>query len=547
MEQAVQQERRIHVIPATKQAAAPGRASGRRQRVAAYCRVSTDSEEQLTSYTAQKAYYTQKIDENPDWEMAGIFADKGITGTSMKKRVEFKKMIAACKRGKIDLILTKSLSRFARNTVDSLEVVRMLRANGIGVIFEKENINTLTESSEFLLTLFSGFAQAESESISKNVIWGIQKSREAGNVPFQYQKLLGYQRGPDGQPEIVPEEAEVVKRIYRRYLDGCSLAQIKRELEADGVPTASGIQGWTYQVVRNILTNERYIGDALLQKTYTTDCISKTVKKNQGERSMVYVERNHPAIVSKAMFYQVREEMARRASKRKVMQKTGKTEQGKYSAKYALSELLVCGECGTPYKRCTWARNGKKRIVWRCVSRLEFGTKYCHDSPSMDEGKLHQAILEGINEFVQAGQGLGDELLDLASIVQQGGSADGIDPLTLRNRLDALTAQQAELLDKVLEDMENEELNAQLKATMEEKQAILGRLGALQQDEEQRAGQEARLRELAEWLKQQKSEFTEYDDTITRRYMERITVVDAETIRIKFRYTDVEIDRAVKK
>ena len=546
MEQAVQQERRIHVIPATKQAAAPGRASGRRQRVAAYCRVSTDSEEQLTSYTAQKAYYTQKIDENPDWEMAGIYADKGITGTSMKKRVEFKKMIAACKRGKIDLILTKSLSRFARNTVDSLEVVRMLRANGIGVIFEKENINTLTESSEFLLTLFSGFAQAESESISKNVIWGIQKSREAGNVPFQYSKLLGYRRGPDGQPEIVPEEAEVVKRIYRRYLDGCSLAQIKRELEADGVPTSSGIQGWTYQVIRNILTNERYIGDALLQKTYTTDCISKTVKKNQGDRPMVYVERNHPAIVSKAMFYQVREEMARRASKRKVMQKTGKTEQGKYSAKYALSELLVCGECGTPYKRCTWARNGKKRIVWRCVSRLEFGTKYCHDSPSMDEDKLHQAILEGINEFVQAGQGLGDELLDLASIVQQGGSADGIDPLTLRNRLDALTAQQAELLDKVLEDMENEELNAQLKATMEEKQAILGRLGALQQDEEQRAGQEARLRELAEWLKQQKSEFTEYDDTITRRYMERITVVDAETIRIKFRYTDVEIDRAVR-
>ena len=547
MEQTAQQERRIHVIPATKQAAAPGQSSGRRQRVAAYCRVSTDSEEQLTSYTAQKAYYTQKIDENPDWEMAGIYADKGITGTSMKKRVEFKKMIAACKRGRIDLILTKSLSRFARNTVDSLEVVRMLRANGIGVIFEKENINTLTESSEFLLTLFSGFAQAESESISKNVIWGIQKSREAGNVPFQYQKLLGYRRGPDGQPEIVPEEAEVVKRIYRRYLDGCSLAQIKRELEADGVPTASGIRGWTYQVVRNILTNERYIGDALLQKTYTTDCISKTVKKNQGDRPMVYVERNHPAIVSKAMFYQVREEMSRRASKRKVMQKTGKTEQGKYSAKYALSELLVCGECGTPYKRCTWARNSKKRIVWRCISRLEFGTKYCHDSPSMDEDRLHQAILEAINEFIQAGQGLGDELLDLASIVQQGGNADEINPLTLRNRLDALTAQQAELLDKVLEDMDNTELTDQLKAIAEEKQAILGRLGAIQQDEEQRAGQEARLRELAEWLKQQQTEFSEYDDTITRRYVERITVVDAETIRIKFRYTDVEIDRTIRK
>ncbi len=547
MAQTVQQKRRIHIIPATKPTTAPGHASGQRQRVAAYCRVSTDSEEQLTSYTAQKAYYTQKIDENPDWEMAGIYADKGITGTSMKKRVEFKKMIAACKRGRIDLILTKSLSRFARNTVDSLEVVRMLRANGIGVIFEKENINTLTESSEFLLTLFSGFAQAESESISKNVIWGIQKSREAGNVPFQYQKLLGYRRGPDGQPEIVPEEAEVVKRIYRRYLDGCSLAQIKRELEADGIPTASGIHGWTYQVVRNILTNEKYIGDALLQKTYTTDCISKTVKKNQGDRPMVYVERNHPAIVSKAIFYQVREEMARRGSKRKVMQKTGKTEQGKYSSKYALSELLVCGECGTPYKRCTWARNGKKRIVWRCISRLEFGTKYCHDSPTMDEDKLHQAILEGINELIQAGQGVGDELLDLAGIVQQGINADGIDPLTLRNRLDALTAQQAELLDKVLEDMDNTELTDQLKAIAEEKQAILEQLGAIQQDEEQRAGQEARRRELAEWLNQQRTEFTEYDDTITRKYVERITVVDAETVRIKFRYIEVEIDRAIRK
>ena len=262
---------------------------------------------------------------------------------------------------------------------------------------------------------------------------------------------------------------------------------------------------------------------------------------------MVYVERNHPAIVSKAMFYQVREEMSRRTSKRKVMQKTGKTEQGKYSAKYALSELLVCGECGTPYKRVTWARNGKKRIVWRCISRLEFGKKYCHASPSMDEDKLHQAILEGINEFVQAGQGLGDELLDLAGIVQQGGDADGIDPLTLRNRLDALTAQQTELLDRVLEDMDNTKLTDQLKAIAEEKQAILGRLGAIQQDEEQRAGQEARLRELAEWLKQQQTEFSEYDDTITRRYVERITVIDAETIRIKFRYTDVEINRTIRK
>ena len=545
MEQTVQQERRIHVIPATKQATAPGRASGRKQRVAAYCRVSTDSEEQLTSYTAQKAYYTQKIDENPDWEMAGIFADKGITGTSMKKRVEFKKMIAACKRGKIDLILTKSLSRFARNTVDSLEVVRMLRANGIGVIFEKENINTLTESSEFLLTLFSGFAQAESESISKNVIWGIQKSREAGNVPFQYQKLLGYRRGPDGQPEIVRSEAEVVKRIYRRYLDGCSLAQIKRELEADGVPTASGIQGWTYQVVRNILTNERYIGDALLQKTYTTDCISKTVKKNQGDRPMVYVERNHPAIVSKAMFYQVREEMSRRASKRKVMQKTGKTEQGKYSAKYALSELLVCGECGTPYKRCTWARNGKKRIVWRCVSRLEFGTKYCHNSPTLDEDRLHRAIVAALNEYGAIRAEVRADVLELTELTMSGGEDGGMSLLELRQRLDALTAEQAVVLDKILENADSKELNSQLETVTAEKQSVLDQIAAYQQDEKQQAAQASRRQEMEEWLDQQPMCFTEYDDTLTRRFVEQITVVDAETIQVKIRDTEVVIEKKI--
>ena len=299
-------------------------------------------------------------------------------------------------------------------------------------------------------------------------------------------------------------------------------------------------------MIRNILSNERYIGDALLQKTYTTDCISKTVRKNQGDRPMVYVEKNHPAIISKAVFYQVREEMTRRSSKRKVMQKTGKTEQGKYSAKYALSELLVCGECGTPYKRCTWARSGKKRIVWRCVSRLEFGTKYCHASPTVDEGRLHRAIVEGINEFVRAGREISAEALDLAAIVRQGENEGGIDPLTLRNRLDTLTSQQAALLEEVLEDMDNPELNARLKALAEEKQSVLEQLGAIQQAEEQQVGQETRQRKLAEWLEQQQSEFTQYEDTITRKYVEQITVLDVETIRIKFRYTEVEIDKSIR-
>ncbi|MFQ7401997.1 MAG: recombinase family protein, partial [Neglectibacter sp.] len=351
MEQAL--ERCVHIIQATKKSTNPKSSHHGKQRVAAYCRVSTNNKEQINSYEAQKAYYTQKIEENPDWELAGIFADKGLSGASMKKRDNFNKMIAACKRGRIDTILTKSLSRFARNTVDCLETVRMLRARGIGVIFEKENINTLTESSEFLITLFSGFAQAEIESLSKNVTWGKEKSRAAGNVPFQYKKLLGYRKGEDENPEIDPDEAKTVLRIYRRYLDGCSLSQIKQELEADRVPTAQAVQRWSYQVIHNILTNERYIGDAMLGKTFSTGCINRQIKQNTGERLQSYVENNHPAIIPREMFYRVQEEMARRASKRKVMQRHGKTELGKYSAKYALSELLVCGECGTPYKRCT--------------------------------------------------------------------------------------------------------------------------------------------------------------------------------------------------
>ena len=539
MEQAVL-ERKVHVIPATRPAPASGPRRSGRQRVAAYCRVSTDSEEQLNSYDAQKAYYTQKIGENPDWEMAGIFADRGITGTSLKKRAEFNRMIAACKRGRIDMILTKSASRFARNTVDCLRVIRALKNRGIGVIFEKENINTLTESSEFLITLFSSFSQAESESMGLNIVMGMRQSMKEGKIPFQYSRTLGYRRGPDGKPEIDPEEAETVRMIYACYLEGASLGDIQRELIEREIPTAEGIKGWSRQVIQNILTSEKYIGDGIRQKTYTTGPIGdRKAVKNNGELPMYYSKNNHPAIIPREVFYRVKEEMARRTSKRKVMQKTAKTEQGKYSAKYALSELLVCGECGTPYKRCTWARNGKKRIVWRCVSRLEFGTKYCHNSPTLDEDKLHGAIVAALNEFGAIRAEVKADVLELAELAQSGGES----PLALQARLKELSAEQAALLDKVLADMKNKELNAQLKVVLDEKQDILERIAAQEQDEEQRAAQASRQREMEEWLDQQPLCFTEYDDTLTRRFVEQVTVVDAETIRVKIRDAGIEIER----
>lgn len=542
-------ERRVRVIPATRPANRPsGPRRGGKQRVAAYCRVSTDSEEQLNSYAAQMSYYTQKIEENPDWEMAGVFADEGITGTSMKKREDFNRMIAACKRGRIDMILTKSASRFARNTVDCLKVIRELKARGIAVIFEKENINTLTESSEFLITLFSSFSQAESESMSMNIIPGIRQNMKEGNIPFQYSRTLGYRKGPDGKPEIDPEEAETVRMIYTRYLEGRSLGDIQRELVEKNIPTAEGIRGWSRQVIQNILTSEKYIGDGLRQKTYTTGPIgNKKVVKNNGELPMYYAKNNHPAIIPRDIYYRVKEEMARRASKRKVMQKTGKTEQGKYSAKYALSELLICGECGTPYKRCTWARNGKKRIVWRCVSRLEFGTKYCHTSPTLDEDRLHSAIVAALNEYGAIRTEIKADVLELAELARSGGEGGVVSLPELRRRLEALTIEQGRLLDEILEDMDSKELNAQLQALADKRQSVLDQIAACQQDEEHRAIQASRQREMEEWLDRQPMCFTEYDDTLTRRFVERVTVLDAETIQVKIRDTDVEIKASVLK
>ena len=543
MEATTTLDRRVRVIPATKTQGAIHSTHDGKKRVAAYCRVSTDSEEQLNSYEAQKSYYTQKIEDSPDWEMAGIYADEGITGTSLKKRTEFKKMITACKRGHIDLIITKSLSRFARNTVDCLETVRLLKANGIGVYFEKENINTLTESSEFLITLFSGFAQAESESLSKNVAWGKAKSAEAGKVTFQYKKMLGYRRGADGQPEIVPEEAEVIKRIYHRYLDGCTLGQIKRELDEDNVPTAQGVEFWSPAIIHNILTNEKYIGDALLQKTYVTDCISKKVKKNQGERAMYYVENNHPAIISREVFDQVRNEMTRRSSKRKVLQKSGKTELGKYSGKYALTELLVCGECGSPYKRVTWARNGKKRIVWRCVSRLEFGTKYCHNSPTLDESKLHSAILAAMNEFAAIRQEVCPDVLAMAEEAKQALSQAGAKLLELKKHLEAVSREQSDLLDRLLENMGDAELNAKMKALTDEKESLKAQILDTQQMEVSLEEQAARHQQMWDSIMECSAGYTEFDDEFVRQIIQKITVEDEETIRIHFRDSEMVMEQ----
>ncbi len=535
---------KVTVIPATKSVMESAELKSRKMRVAAYCRVSTDSEEQLNSYETQKAYYTQLIADNPNWDDAGIYADEGISGTDMRKRDAFNRMIAACKRGRIDMILTKSLSRFARNTVDCLDTIRMLKARNIGVLFEKENINTLTESSEFLITLFSSFAQAESESLSKNVSWGIRKSMEAGNVPMHYATLLGYRKGEDGNPEIVPEEAETVRQIYRWYIKGYSLAQIQKELEARGTKNAKGNTKWARNTVQSILTNEKYIGNAILQKTFTVDCISKSVRKNNGELPMILVENHHPPIISKAVFQWVQSEMKRRTSKRKVQQKTAKTEQGKYSGKYALTERLVCGECGTPYRRCSWNIRGKRKVVWRCISRLEFGKQYCHNSPTLEEAALHQAIVSAINQYA-AQSSAETSALNLLGMVISGNDQGGKTIAQLQQEVLAITGEQERLLELLLEDMDNPELTDRMQFLTTQKDQLQAEIQQRRDEAAQQETQQLRMEEIRSWVQTNPSGLIEYDDQITREIIERITVVDAHLIRIKFQDEASEIEQAV--
>ena len=523
--------RKVTVIPPIAEMQGESRIDMRPKRVAAYCRVSTDREEQEHSFETQKAMYTEMIMMKPTWQMAGIYADEGITGTVAKKRPGFMKMIEDCRKGKIDMIVTKSVSRFSRNNLDCLMYVRELKQLGIPIIFEKEGINTIQVSSELLLTLFGALSQAESESISMNVKLGIRQSLKNGNVRFSYKTFLGYRKGVDGQPEIVPEQADIVRRIYNDFLAGATYLEIAKRLTEEHVPTMGGGNRWFSERIKSILKNEKYKGDALLQKTYITDPISKRVKKNNGELPMYYVENSHPAIIERRIFDRVQEEIARRAGKKKVKQTGTKTELGRYSGKYALTELLYCGECGTPYRRCTWSRNGKKKIVWRCVSRLDYGKKYCKNSPSVEESRLHNAIAAAITKKANSEE------------INIGGIMNHIESFGSRRDTDGIIQRQRRIaeIEKVIDDLARlnsdeaqsgeldykfSELYAELYSVKDELEEMQSGASALDGD---------MLNEMREVITGLKNHPVEYDDKVVRQLIDCIKVMSADMIKICFK------------
>ncbi len=495
-------------------------------RVAAYCRVSTDSDEQATSYEAQVEHYTEYIKKNPEWEFAGIFSDDGISGTYTKKREGFNRMIDECMDGNIDMIITKSISRFARNTLDCLKFIRQLKEKNIPVYFEKENINTMDAKGEVLLTIMASLAQQESQSLSQNVKLGIQYRYQQGHVQVNHNRFLGYTKDENGQLIIEKEGAEVVRRIYREYLEGASLQEIGRGLEDDGILTGAGKKLWRPETVQKILRNEKYIGDALLQKTYTVDFLNKKRVKNKGIMPQYYVENSHEPIIPRDIFMRVQEEMLRRANLHSGQNRKKRV----YSSKYALSSIVYCSKCGEIYRRIQWNAHGKKYTVWRCCTRVENGPGTC-DADTIKEEDLQNVVVQAINKALGKRESMKDVLAyNIESVLTE---VDGISMEEIDSRLEEL---QKELLKVANSKGNYDSITDEIYRLRELKQNAMV-------DSAEREGLKLRIDEMRKFLDEQTEVITEYDEQLTRRLIEKITVYE-DHFNVEFKSgTSVDIHK----
>lgn len=507
----------------------------RQLRVAAYCRVSTGSEEQITSYTNQKKAYTEMISQKKEWCLVGIYADKGISGTKSENREDFQRLLTDCRKGKIDYIIVKSVSRFARNTLECLGYIRELKALGIGVYFEEQNIDTLKCDSELYLVIYAGFAQSESENISKNIIWTVRKKFQEGKVTFIYKKLLGYKKGVDGEPEIVPEEAEVVRRIFNMYLEGKSTVEISEILQAENLEFVGKKFSFSKSMIISILSNEKYVGDAILQKTYTQEPIEKKRIKNDGELiPMYYVHDSHEAIVSREIFNKVQTELARRKAKAPQSSKTAITASGKHS-KYALTEVMMCGDCGSRYRRVTWSKKGKKKIVWRCINRLDYGTKFCKDGLTVEENTLKEAIVRALNRFNAENRDTYLTLMKatIGEAIGLNGTSDEVD--LLQRRIEALNKKMLEIVNESVQNGTDVEAHEHVfKGIADEIDGLTKRIEAIKQSQLDSQSRAERLTLLQETLDEREKHKFDYDDSIVRQMIECIKVYHDGHIEVIF-------------
>ena len=521
---------KVTIIPATLTQNALGRPANQKLRVAAYCRVSTDSEEQINSYKNQLAYYTEKINSKTEWKFAGVYADEGITGTSMKHREDFKRMLRACREGRIDLILCKSVSRFGRNSVDVLRTIRALRERNIGVLFEKEAVDTRSMNSELILAFHSAFSQSESESISGNVRWGLRKAYENGTISIG-PNLYGFRREKDGPVLVDEEKAAVIRQIARWFLDGDSLHAIADKLAQRHIPSPKGKDTWSTATLRSLLTNEKYKGDALLQKTYRPSLFSDRAVQNDGDLPKYYVEGVLPRILEPETFNRIQEELAKRSAKRPTSEKA-KTPFGRYSGKYALSTLVVCGKCGALYRRVTWYRKCEKQIMWRCGTRLD-GKSNCPDSPTLEENKLQSAVMEAISkQYIHKDNALEVTMQSIRSVLTPE-TADS--EYVIRTKINNLQKERKTLIAKALAENDDGKYDFQFARIKQELEGLQTQLGGVQAVQMAQAVDEVRMAEIAALLEKFKESDLTFDDLLVRKVVETVRMESASKLEITFK------------
>lgn len=504
-----------------------------KRRVAGYARVSTDKDEQFSSYESQVDYYTQFIQANPEWEFVKVYTDEGISGLNTKKRDGFNAMVKDAISGKIDLIITKSVSRFARNTVDSLSTIRELKAHNVECYFEKENIYTFDGKGELLLTIMSSLAQEESRSISENVTWGHRRRFEEGRVSFAYSSFLGYDRGENkcDPPVVNPEQAETVKRIYSLFMKGKTCWMIAKILTEDGIKTPCGKEKWSASTVESILTNEKYKGAAILQKRFTTDFLTKTMKVNEGEVPQYYVENSHEAIIQPDEWDEVQQEFARRKSLSR-----------KYSGKSIFSARIICGDCGGFYGAKVWNSTNDKyrRTVWQCNSKFKDKEKPC-TTPHLNEEAIKTRFTGAFNKLISM---KADIIAGAEKIKTLYCDCSDID--AEQRRLEREMEDIAELTQRCINEnarsaQDQEEFTARYNGYVERFEKVKARFEELQQERLIREGRAESFNIFIKALQSVDGSLSEFDERVWQTTLDIATVYHDGRIVFRF-FNGTEIE-----
>ena len=500
--------------------------------VGAYCRVSTDTEEQQGSYNSQVNYYTEKIKSTPGWRFVKVYGDEGISGTNADNRPGFQEMMQDCENGKLDLIITKSISRFSRNVTVTLEVARKLRDKDIGIFFEKENLNTLHYTSESLLAIFSSLAQAESESMSENIKMGREFKYKNGECCYNMGKVFGFNQDSDGIVTINEEQAVVVKHMYEGYLNGMSIGGIIKDLQERKIPSPTGKEKWSPGTVERILSSEKYKGDFLTRKTFTVDPISKKKKKNTGQVSQYLITNHHPAIIEPEMFDMVQSEMARRGC---IKKNDKKKHYGKYSGKFPFNNLIICGDCGAKYRRTMWVeKNGDKKHVWRCVNRIQDGKKaHCRHSVSINDIYLTKKTVEAINIIYKSRSRVKDILkCSIASLM-----GDTEQPMITKNtaRLEELSDLMRDAIFKnATGEMTPKELEKICYEVKTESEKLRKENEEHEMTRKMKSAESSKLKQIFKAVDGMAEELTEIDNTLVRNIIEKMEVISEDKLTIWF-------------